>query len=144
MSCSVQFALNFEFMLCDSQLNGTSLERSYCFCQALDDQPTCICSLAARVQFTAKESGMRKIILSALVCAVCAAPAVAKDAKLTVSPVPDDVPAPQADGQQRKLPATQAIEDALRTCLGRAGYTDIEMVYRRRFWFAPRTPTEIP
>src|SRR5262249_28733627 len=62
------------------------------------------------------------------VCAVCAAPAVAKDAKHTVSPVPHDVPAPQTGGPQRKLTATQAVEDVLRTHLGRAGYKDIEMV----------------
>ena len=73
---------------------------------------------------------MRKIILSALVCAVWAAPAVAKDTKHTVSPVPHSVPspAPHADGQQRKPAATPSIEDALRTRLGRAGYKDIEMV----------------
>jgi hypothetical protein len=35
-------------------------------------------------------------------------------------------PAPHADGQQPA--ATPSIEDALRTRLGRAGYTDIEMV----------------
>lgn len=82
---------------------------------------------------------MRKVLISTLVSLACVAPATAQEAakpvdapamqnQAAVAPSPDQQSqSAQAAQQQVKEPA-QLVEDALRTQLSRAGFTDIELL----------------
>jgi hypothetical protein len=116
---------------------------------ASDQAMTLACSVAARFDANAKESKMRKVIVSTFVWLVCVVPAIAQDAQQpTPSPTSRNQPAtaanpdqqqnpasreqgatvPNADQQHNDVPSTQFVEDALRTRLARAGFSDIEMM----------------
>jgi len=74
---------------------------------------------------------MRKLFLSTLAWLFLAAPVMAQSAPVpAVSPVPPDLLATPPGSEQHRpdLPSLEAIENELRARLGRAGFSDIEMI----------------
>ena len=74
---------------------------------------------------------MRKLLLSTLSWLLFVAPVMAQTAPFpVVSPVPPDLLATPPSSEQHRpdLPTLEAIENELRARLGRAGFTDIEMI----------------
>jgi len=74
---------------------------------------------------------MRKLLLSSLAWLVFVAPIMAQSTPVpAVSPVPPDVLAtpPNSEQHQPDMPTLESIENELRARLGRAGFTDIEMI----------------
>src|SRR5262249_15264115 len=74
---------------------------------------------------------MRKLFLSTLAWLFLAAPVMAQSAPVpAVSPVPPDLLATPPSSEQHRpdLPSLEAIENELRARLGRAGFSDIEMI----------------
>jgi hypothetical protein len=71
---------------------------------------------------------MRKLLVSTLVSLLWAGPCVAQGTQI-MSPVPPDLESPSSDPDQdqKETQGTRSVEDALRTQLARAGFTDIEM-----------------
>jgi hypothetical protein len=70
---------------------------------------------------------MRKLLVSTLVSLLWIVPSMAQGTQV-VSPVPPDLTSPDPNPDQKETQGSHSVEDALRTQLARAGFTDVEMM----------------